>query len=288
PPEWNVQVAGFSLPDGKLSETLALLQSDEEVGFREAVDSLHAQELDQIRALAQKGAEIVVLQEGAGLGYADQVEKLLTEAAVIAKEEGIYIVLPTFSFGENKPENIVHIIDPHGKVVLKHIKYGGTQFEGSLAGSGELQTVDTPYGRLSAIICWDADFPNVVRQAGEQDVDLLFVPSNDWLAVKDIHAGMAGFRAVENGMTIFRQTGSGVSNVIDAHGRTIQRVDIFEEKSTGSFAAVQSVTVPLGSVNTLYPAIGDAVGNVTLVAFGGLLIGLFLTRKRGVLHPVAA
>src|SRR5512145_1018655 len=251
-PERNVQVAGFSLPNGKLSETLSLLQSDEEIGFREAVDSLHAQELDQIHALAQEGTEIVVLQEGAGLGYSDQVEKLLADAAVVAKEEGIYIVLPTFSFGENQPENVVHIIDPNGKVVLEHIKYGGTQFEGSLTGSGELQTVDTPYGRLSAIICWDADFPNVVRQAGEEDVELLFIPSNDWLAVKDIHAGMAGFRAVENGMTIFRQTGSGVSSVTDTHGRVIQRVDSFEEKSTGSFAAVQTVTVPIGSVNTLY------------------------------------
>lgn len=289
PPERNVQVAGFSLPNGKLSETLALLQSDEEVGFREAVDFLHAQELDQIRALAQEGAEIVVLQEGAGLGYTDQVEKLLTEAAVIAKEEEIYIVLPTFSFGEDKPENIVHIIDPYGKIVLEHVKYGGTQFEGSLTGSGELQTVDTPYGRLSAIICWDADFPNVVRQAGEKDVDLLFVPSNDWLAVKDIHAGMADFRAVENGMTIFRQTGSGVSSVIDTHGRVIQRVDSFEEKNAGSFAAIQSVTVHLGSVNTLYPVIGDAVGSAMLVAFGGgLLVGLFLTRRRGISHPTVA
>ena len=279
-PEQTAQIAGFSLPNGKLSEVLGQLQIGDEAGFRQTVDELHAQELDQIRMLAQQGAEIITLQEGAGMGYRDQVEKLLADVAVIAKEEQIYIVLPTFSYGNEKPENVVHIIDPNGVIVLEHVKYGGTQFEGSLTGSGELQTVDTPYGKISAIICWDADFPNVVKQAGNQDVDLLFVPASDWAAVKDIHAGMATFRAVENGMSIYRQTGSGVSIVTDAFGRTLSRVDAIKEAGTDRFAAIQMVTTPVSSVATVYPIIGDVFGNVMLVASAGLLLGLLLNRKR--------
>jgi apolipoprotein N-acyltransferase len=175
---------------------------------------------------------------------------------------------------------VVHIIDPNGEIVLEHVKYGGTMFEGSLTGSGELQTVDTPYGKLSAVICWDADFPHVIKQAGAQDVALLFVPSNDWLAVKDIHAGMAAFRAVENGMSIYRQTGSGVSSVIDAYGRTIHRVDAFPEESSGNFAALQMVATPIGSVDTLYPVIGDVLGNLMLILALGLLVGLWWSRKK--------
>jgi apolipoprotein N-acyltransferase len=279
-PTTTAQVAGFSLPNGKLSEVLRQLQAGDEAGFRQTVDTLHMQELDQIRTLAQQGAEIVTLQEGAGMGYPDQVEKLLSDAAAIAREEQIYIVLSTFTFGKEKPENVVHIIDPHGEIVLEHVKYGGTQFEGSLTGNGELQTVDTPYGKISAIICWDADFPNVVKQAGIQNVDLLFVPSNDWAAVKDIHAGMAAFRAVENGLSIYRQTGSGVSSVIDPFGRTLNHVDTIKESNTGTFAAVQTVMTPLSSVTTVYPMIGDVFGNVMLVTFAGLLLGLLLNRKR--------
>jgi apolipoprotein N-acyltransferase len=279
-PEQNAQIAGFSLPNGKLPEVLGQLHGGDEAGFRLTVNELHAQELEQIRVLAQQGAEIVSLQEGTGMGYPDQVENLLADAAVIAKEEQIYIILPTFTFGNEKPENAVHIIDPNGEVVLEHFKYGGTQFEGSLTGSGELQAVDTPYGKISAIICWDADFPNVIKETGEQNVDLLFVPSNDWAAVKDIHAGMATFRAVENGMSIYRQTGSGVSSVIDAFGRTIHRVDAIEEADTGDFAAIQMVTTPINSVDTVYPIIGDIVGTVMLVGFVGLLLGLWLSRKR--------
>lgn len=203
---------------------------------------------------------------------------------MIAKEQGIYIVLPVLDVGASPAENRVHILDPNGDMVLSHIKYGGNMFEGTRKGDGVLQTVDTPYGTLSAVICWDADFPSVMKQAGEQGVDMMFVPSNDWQGVKDIHNGMANFRSVENGMSIFRQTGSGVSSVIDPYGRTLQRVDLFEESSTGPFAAVQMVTTPAASVNTLYPVIGDLLGNVMLIGFAGLCVGLLFTRKRRAVH----
>jgi apolipoprotein N-acyltransferase len=235
--------------------------------------------LDQIRRFAENGANIVVLQEGAGMGLTDQVEKLLSEAALIAKEENIYIVLPTFDFGKSPAVNAVHIIDPNGEIVLNHIKYGGNQFEGTLKGNQILQTVDTPYGKLSAVICWDADFPNIIKQVGAQHVDLLVIPSQDWLGVRDIHAGMATFRAVENGMTIFRQTGQGVSVVSDAYGNMVNRVDSFEG-TAGRFVSIQKVSTPISSVVTLYPIIGDLLGNVMLVGLIGLFVGLIVTRKK--------
>ncbi|HEX2989071.1 MAG TPA: hypothetical protein VHO49_00260, partial [Anaerolineales bacterium] len=68
--------------------------------------------------------------------------------------------------------------------------------------------------------------------------------------------------------------------VIDPYGRTLQRVDLFEESSTGPFDAVQMVITPAASVNTLYPVTGDLLGNMMLVAFAGLCVGLLLTRKR--------
>jgi apolipoprotein N-acyltransferase len=248
-------------------------------GNEAVISDLHADELNQIRMLAEDGANIVVLQEGAGMGSSEQVAKLIADASALAKEKNIYIVLPVFDFGKTPAENVVHIIDPNGEIVLTHVKYGGNDFEGSLKGDGILQTVDTPYGKLSAVICWDADFPTILKQAGEQDVDLLFIPSNDWREVKDIHAGMATFRAVENGMSIFRQTGEGVSVVTNAYGKIINRVDMFEENVSG-FTGIQNVQTPIGSVNTLYPSIGDGVGNVMLLGLVGLLIGLWVTRTR--------
>ncbi len=278
-PEQTAVIAGFSIPNGTLSKFIGQFNNEDEAGFRQAVDELHVAELNQIRILAQDGANIVVIQEGGVMGMTDQIEKMIEDAGEVAKEENIYIVLPTFDLQQTPPVNSVHIIDPNGDVVLTHIKYGGNLFEGTLKGNEVLQTVDTPYGKLSAIICWDADFPDIVKQAGAQNVDLLFVPSQDWLGVRDIHAGMATFRAVENGMTIFRQTGQGVSLVSDAYGNVLNRVDTFEELEN-DFAGIQKVQTPIGSVNTLYPSVGDGFGNIMLLGLVGLLISLWVIRRK--------
>lgn len=277
-PKQTAVIAGFSLPEGTLSSMISQHHDGNETAFRQAVDDLHTRQLEQIRALAQSGAKFVVLQEGAIMGLTDQIEAVMHEASTIAMEENIYIVLPTFDLGKSPAVNSVHIIDPNGEVVLSHIKYGGNMFEGTFKGTGILQTVDTPYGKLSAVICWDADFPAIIKQAGEQNVDLLFVPSQDWFGARDIHAGMATFRAVENGITVFRQTGQGVSLVSDPYGKVLNRIDTFEE-STSDFVGIQKVTVPITSVNTLYPKLGDILGNAMLLGLLGLFVGMFLTRK---------
>ncbi len=277
-PEQTAVIAGFSLPEGTLSKSLSQFKDGDEAGFRQAMDELHAAELNQIRTLAQDGANIVVIQEGGVIGMTDQIETMIQNAGALAKEENIYVVLPTFDIEQTPPVNSIYIVDPNGDVVLHHIKYGGNMFEGTLKGNQILQTADTPYGKLSAIICWDADFPHIVKQAGAQNVDLLIVPAQDWLGVRDIHAGMATFRAVENGLTIFRQTGQGVSLVSDPYGKVLSRMDSFEDTAT-DFVSVQKVSVPIISVNTLYPKLGDILGNVMLVGLLTLFAGMWVTRK---------
>lgn len=279
----EVAIAGFSLPEGGFTAIISFVREGDSAGFEAAAAALHAEELAQIRTLAQDGAQIVVLQEGAGLGYSAQVDELLANAADIAREEGIYIVLPTAAFdkaGEAPMRNIVNIIDPSGEIVLEHFKYGGTQFEGSVAGSGELQTIDTPYGKLSAVICWDADFPATMLQAGKQDVDILFVPSEDWRELRDIHAGMATFRAVESGVSIFRQTGDGVSLATDSYGNILNRVDLFETESASQWGNEQMVDTPINSVNTIYTQIGDIFGLLMMISFVGLIGFALLKRKK--------
>jgi apolipoprotein N-acyltransferase len=282
PAQQEVQIAGFSLPEENLVSMTELLHTGEESSFREASSKLHEQQLAQVRVMAQDGAEIVVLQEAAGLGFAEEVEVLLENASTLAREEGIYLVLPTATLdpdGKSPFHNVVRVIDPNGEIVLEHYKYGGTQFEGSVTGSGELQTVETPFGTISAVICWDADFPEVIKQAGEQDLDLLFIPSNDWLEIRNLHADMATYRAVENGMSIFRQTGGGVSVVTDAYGRVVNRVDVFEETSLDGWGGEQMVSTPVGSIDTLYPITGDFFGMSMLVLLLVLLVCAWLSRK---------
>jgi apolipoprotein N-acyltransferase len=91
--------------------------------------------------------------------------------------------------------------------------------------------------------------------------------------VRRIHAEMSAVRAVENGMAVFRQTGSGVSMAADAVGREFSRVDSFA--ASDQAPGEQHVELPLGAVPTLYPAVGAGFAVVTgvgtLVVLGWLL-----------------
>jgi hypothetical protein len=73
---------------------------------------------------------------------------------------------------------------------MEHYKYGGQMIEGFKPGDGILRTVETPFGTLSGIICWDTDFPAAVSQAGRNGTDILLSPSMDYRAVDPIHAYM--------------------------------------------------------------------------------------------------
>ena len=46
-------------------------------------------------------------------------------------------------------------------------------------GDGKLRALDTPFGRLSSIICFDGDFPQLLAQAGTLSADVVLDPSND-------------------------------------------------------------------------------------------------------------
>lgn len=79
-------------------------------------------------------------------------------------------------------------------------------------------SIETPYGKLSGVICWDTDYQEVMWQVGQMDVDILLSPSYVWPEIGTMHAKMAAFRAIENGVTIVRQEDDGISALIDPFG----------------------------------------------------------------------
>lgn len=150
-------------------------------------------------------------------------------------------------------ENHAVLLDPDGDVVWDYLKSKPTPGDGHAAGPGILPAVDTPYGRLSTVICQDDFFPALLRQAGQADVDILLVPSSDWLSVADWHAQQAPFRAVETGASVVRPTRQGVSLAADAQGRLIGH------KADYEVAADQTLvtSVPMRGEDTAYTAVGD-------------------------------
>ena len=84
-----------------------------------------------------------------------------------------------------------------------------------MQGDGKLHSVATPFGVLSGVICYDLDYPAVIQQTGMNGTGLLLVPSKDWFEIDPIHSQMAVFRAIENGMSLVRQTDAGLSIAVD-------------------------------------------------------------------------
>ncbi|MCE7982731.1 MAG: hypothetical protein DYG89_16225 [Caldilinea sp. CFX5] len=274
----SVRMAGITIAHRPLSEVIPLFEQDM-AAFRAETSTIHEQYFAATIREARAGARLINWPEGAGIGVAEDVAALVAQGQTIAQQEGIYLAMPTFTIfpdDERPAENRLFVIDPAGKVVIDHVKYGGNFLEGTLLGNGVLQTVETPFGLLSGVICWDADFVVNMRQAGQQGVDLVVIGANDWPGINAVHAQMAVFRAIENGTTILRQASNGTSIAVDPYGRVLGSFD--------HFTTTDRVLVAQMPVNahlfTLYSVIGDAFGWATVIGFIVILVWAVMRGRR--------
>jgi len=82
-------------------------------------------------------------------------------------------------------------------------------------------TGDTPLGRLAASICFDANQPNFIRQAGRADVELMLNPAWNCSPDAALQFNMTLFRAIENGFPLLRPTRYGYLASADNDGRIV-------------------------------------------------------------------
>lgn len=258
----------------------ALLPRDEtdRAAFRAETRAIHQAYLARTVEEARQGARIILWPEGAGIGVAEDVDALVAEGRRIAQAEGIYLAMPVFYLypEEDRPaENRLLIADPAGEIVLDHVKYGGNEIEGTLRGDGQLQTVETPYGTLSGVVCWDTDFPEVIAQASRNGTDILLSPANDWEAISPLHGQMSSFRAIENGITVVRHANNGLSLVSDPWGRPLASMDHFAADDR-----VVRAEVPVAGTGTLYAVVGDSFGWLAVAGFLAMAAWALLAGRR--------
>ena len=261
----TVSIASFTLAEIDMPAMNQLLTADR-AAFRTQTQTIHADYLARTETAAAAGAKIILWPEMAGIGLAEDVQALLDQGQTLAQQHQIYLAMPTMTLFPDTPErpaeNVLFMADPDGNIVLEHVKFGGNLIEGTLKRSGQLQIVETPYGTLSGIICWDTDFPTVIRQAGQQNVDILLSPALEWEGINPMHGEMSAFRAVENGLVVVRQADQGLSIVTDAYGRSIATADPL----TASSNSLQTAVSTQGT-DTVYAQIGDIVGLLSVVGF---------------------
>ena len=260
-------------------------------------DELFAQSLQEARA----GAKIIVWSEGAAGVLQEDEASLLTRASAFTRTTGTYLDMGVF-------ELLVHpvqtqsllmpsryvldesiLIDPSGNVVWRYEKTHPV-FLGDFSvvpGDGNVPTVQTPYGRLSTVICWDADFPSTPRQAGQAGADIMLIPGNDPQADDPYHTQVTTFRAIENGYSLVRQASNSLAMTVDYEGHVLSASDYYTTDSQ-----VMVASVPMQGVRTIYATIGDLFAWLSMAGLV-VLIGVAIARRRkadeaGVATPITA
>jgi apolipoprotein N-acyltransferase len=245
----------------------------ERASFGDKLVRLHDAFLDGTRREARAGARLVVWPEQNLLVFKDDEAAFLERATQVAASERIYIAIGmgTVHLGEPLPfENKLVLVDPDGHIEMSYRKEHPVMgWEAGImrVGTGGIQVRATRAGRIGGAICFDADFPEFIRQAGRGGTDIFVLPTNEWRGIKDLHLQMHVFRAIENGMPVVRAAAVGLSAAIDPWGRVLAVSDHFAPGDTTLVAQL-----PVGHIPTLYSRVGDlfawlcVAGVVTMLA----------------------
>ncbi|WP_448002287.1 nitrilase-related carbon-nitrogen hydrolase [Agromyces bauzanensis] len=144
------------------------------------------------RAAAAADARIVVAPELAACGYSfrDAAEALaaaepadgeaVTEWAALAAELGIVLVAGFAELGDDgRPYNAAVLVGPRGeRAHYRKVHLWDAEQLVFEAGSDAPPVVDTEWGRIAVMVCYDLEFPEWVRTAALAGADLICAPVN--------------------------------------------------------------------------------------------------------------
>jgi apolipoprotein N-acyltransferase len=218
----------------------------------------------------QGGARIVFWAEINAEVLKEDEAELITRGGDLAARHQAYLGMALAVHNEGKTpsvENKLILIKPDGHAAWEYNKARPVPGDLQILGDGKLRVLETPYGRVSSIICFDGDFSQLLAQAGTLKADVLLDPSNDWRAIDPWHAQMASFRAIEQGVNLIRQTSNGLSAAFDYQGRRLAAMDHFQ---TADYAMISQV--PTRGVRTVYSLLGDWFAWACLAALAVLTV----------------
>lgn len=237
--------------------------------FNDEPDSINAKInrsfLNSCEIAAMSEAKIVFGNEIMLNMSSDKEDEYLDKAKEIAVKNNLYIGLPMLIYPvENpntKPMNKITWISPQGKVLFTYFKAKPTPGEGSY-GDDVIKHFDSPYGRIGSAICFDMDFPSLIRQTGKKDIDIMLVPGSDWKEISPYHTYVASIRGIENGFNMVRSTFKGFSASFNYKGQLLSSNDFFETDELILYS-----DVPVKRQKTIYSFLGDYFAWLCIIFF---------------------
>ncbi|MBF0659894.1 carbon-nitrogen hydrolase family protein [Rhodococcus sp. (in: high G+C Gram-positive bacteria)] len=211
---------------------------------------------ETVRRLAAEGSDIIVLPEFFATGYdlegdirsiAEEVPGRTSDAlADLAAQTGTVLVT---ALPHRTPEGTVTdsslVVGPDGLLALGHKRFlWGQENSVFTPGAQSGLLVPTPFGTIGVVICYEAGFPETVRDLARRGADIIAVPSAFGHPRLHVWKLLTRSRALENGVVVAAagltgRTGGGPrfaghSVIVGPRGRTIAELD----ESVGAVAAV--------------------------------------------------
>ena len=212
---------------------------------------------NNIRKVANQGAELVVLQELHNSLYFCQVEdtnifdlaetipgKSTDDFGKLAKELGVVIVLSLF---EKRAAGLYHntavVLEKDGTIAGKyrkmHIPDDPAYYEKFYFTPGDLgfQPIETSLGKLGILVCWDQWYPEAARLMAMAGAEILIYPTaigyestdveeektrqrNAWITIQRGHAVANGLPVVAVNRVGYEPDPSGKTNGITFWGNS--------------------------------------------------------------------
>lgn len=286
--------AWFALPDPITSDrtfTVGLVQAGIEMPVYVPADPdlVLERHIQATRTLAGRDLDLVLW--GEGVVYSEPNQAVVSQ---LAREIGIPIAAGAIESGVDSFLNLVIATDGEtelGRYSKQHpVPFGEYVPWRWLFGRLPVLAREIPvdmqpgdgftvfdYGGVKAapVISFESTFPSTVRKAARSEVDLLQVHTNNSTfgrgPTSAQHLSLDQMRAAELGLPVLRSAITGISAVIDANGRVLDRLEIFE-------SGVIVSEVPLPSGTTLYRRFGEGLFTLPLKLWGGLFAAARLLR----------
>jgi apolipoprotein N-acyltransferase len=279
----TVRMAAIGWPEGLVGMDTVMraftpkpLEDAELPALRDTYNLLQDHFISESRREARAGAKIILWPEINLMVLSADENAFMQRICQVAVEERVYLLMGigVHRSGDAQAlENKAVLVDPTGEIAFSYLKthpVPGIEAMVSSRGNGQPPTQDTEYGRMATVICYDMDFPPLVRKVGRARADIILVPASDNKYIVHLHHVQAVFRAVENGVSMFRAARWGLSSAVDPLGRILATMD--DSLATQKVMVAQ---LPTKGAATIYSRIGDLFAWLCVAGLlGAIVLGL--------------
>ncbi len=247
-----------------LDKTVRIATAVDDMGpylfeYKDNLDGLYKKSMETISKRAHEavinGSSILVFPEDAFYSTYDYADKFLVDAAKIAKENHVNILLPLLRIpDEGKSRNTLNFIDREGKLLNTYTKNNlvpVVEEPTSQRGDGKTPVIEVDGMKITYLIC--ADFTSNKLAYNGSEADIFLNPSYDWEIFQYFTSYAVQARAIECGFATLRNPVNGNIVLYDCNGRPMHMSNAMDVHEGRLY-----IDVPSNGRQTIY----DSISNV--------------------------